>query len=171
MFLGDFVHTPIILAINDEPTYGTFWMECIGIVDYLAMIKTEDTEDFNGWFDKFHPRKYFSNCTVELDLHNHLDSSGKDQQRGRMAIFAPTIASNTKWDFHGCEYGQTVGGRKRPMPLIQSEKKILRWQQGMFLKNTVLVPEWLLKCSTIDDLIEMDRSINLPCQYCPSITQ
>lgn len=160
------MNTPIIEVVENDPLYGTFWMECIGIVDYQAILKAENSHDWNSWYEKYYPRKYFSNCILEINLHDHIDKNGEDTYAGRIAVFVPTASANKEWSFKNCEYGKLVGGRKRPMPLIQSDKKIIKWQKGEFLKNSCLVPEWLSKCSTAEELIALDKLYNFPCVNC-----
>lgn len=156
---------PIVYTCHNDGTYGTFWMECVGIVDYLHLIKGLEKDDWQKWHERYHPLKYFRNSGIlSLTLHDHVNKDGQDLLAGREAIFVPTAKVNKDWDFHGCQYGKAVGGRKRPMPLIASEKMIQKWQDS--LPNRILTPPWMEQCSTIDELQTIDKQVNQPCAHC-----
>lgn len=153
-----------LFTIENDPQYGTFWMECIGVVDYMQLLMELDAETLHKWRYKFHPVKYLRTHNCET-LHEHLNKSGQPNRAGRYAYFVPTAAVNKDWDFRGCEYGKQVGGRKRAMPLIMSEKKIEKWQAS--LPDRMLVPDWLEGCKTMADVLEADKHNNpLPCSNC-----
>lgn len=154
---------PIIDTIKSDPNYGTFWTECVGVLDYLDIIRNTQADAWLSWTEKYHPLRYFSGV-VMFELHEHFDRNGKNTHAGRVAIFVPTARVNSKWDFKSSLYGRNVGGRKRPMPLITAEKKIIKWQES--LPRQLIVPEWLEHCSNLDDLIGMDKRHNMPCQNC-----
>jgi hypothetical protein len=156
---------PIIHTEHNDSTYGTFWMECVGIVDYPHLMKSLEKDDFKNWYERYHPVKYFRNSgMLSLTLHDHVNKDGKSLYASREAIFVPTVRINKNWDFHGCQYGKAVGGHKRPMPLVIPVKTIKKWQDS--LPNRVLTPLWMEQCSTIDQLQIIDEQANQPCAHC-----
>lgn len=149
---------------KDDPTYGTFKMQCVGIVDYLGLLKTLPTSTKLAWFDGYHPLTYFRLAAInQFDLHSHV---GYEEGCERVAVFVPTNNGNKDWDFHGCKYGRDVGGSKRPFPIGASEAKIAKWQNS--LPDRILVPEWLDECKSFEDLVLRDQMANTPCQFCRS---
>lgn len=154
--------TAIIETKSD--TYGTYWMECVGIVDFLDLIRAKH----GPWLDKFHPMPYFRSLMMH-PLHNHLDHQGKDMHAGRVAIFVASERCNANWDYRASKFGQQVGGRKRKLPIAHSEKVITKWQNS--LPEGLLFPDWLRKCRTLEDLREADKIENpLPCKLCGAPT-
>lgn len=149
-----------VIIENKSDTYGTYWMECVGIVDFLDLIKINRT----CWLDNFHPIRHFHSLMMHA-LHEHRDSEGKSMHAGRVAVFVASERCNLAWDYRASKYGQQVGGRKRKLPIAHSEKVITKWQNS--LPQGMLVPEWLTKCRTLDDLTQADKIANpSPCKLC-----
>lgn len=147
-----------IIEINSD-TYGLYWMECVGVVDFLDLIRIKQV-----WLSKFHPTYHFQSLLMHT-LHDHRDAQGKDMHAGRVAIFVASERCNLAWDYRASKYGQQVGGRKRKLPIAYSEKIIAKWQNS--LPQGMLVPEWLTKCRTLDDVIQADKIANpSPCKLC-----
>jgi hypothetical protein len=163
---------PIVLTIENDPQYGTFWMECIGIVDHYALLMLMDFDEYQSWTHTYHPFTYFTkrrgSALEQHQLHDHVDHRANSIFRGRYAIFTCTERVNTNWDFRGCKYGKEVGGRKRKMPLIGQEKHITKWQQS--LSDGLLTPTWMEGCKTFSDLkTAHDRAHAGICEHCEQI--
>jgi hypothetical protein len=139
-------------------------MECVGVVDFLDIIRTQSIDAYMSWSERFHPLKYFLGVVLQ-DLHCHVDKNGSNAHAGRVAVFAGTARVNANWDFKGSKYGQSIGGRKRAMPLNHSEKVIEKWQNS--LPNRILVPQWLEGCTTMEDVVRADKLNAIdPCPHC-----
>lgn len=155
--------TPIIIDVKSD-NYGTYWMECIGIVDYPAIICSRSLDQLELWFEKFHPHRYF-HSVLQKTLHEHHDSQGVLRPGLRIALFVPTHRVNEAWDFNASPYGQRMGGKKRKLPVGHTDKEVIKWQQS--LPEGMLTPQWLAGCLTMEDLLAADR-VNHPepCPHC-----
>jgi hypothetical protein len=168
---------PAILEIKDDPTYGTFWMECIGILDYLELVHLGDTYpdiDSTKLFHKIHPLKFFRTAAINQEtLHEHvkyIPGREGNYYHGceRVAIFVATERVNKNWDYHASKYAddmKRLGHKgKRKFPGVAPLKKIEAWQNS--IPDHWLVPEWLEQCATLEDIIAMDQKMNSPCKRC-----
>lgn len=158
---------PFALTIHNDPQYGTYLMECVGILDHLELSKCHDKREAMLWLDRYHPHTYFKNGLEEIVLHeHHREKKGENFYGGleRVAIFVPTQRVNKDWDYHGSKYGKTLGGAKRRFPLGMSDKAVAEWQFSV--PGLVLAPAWLAECTTLADLIAADEKHNAPCKRC-----
>jgi hypothetical protein len=156
------MNPPIVVSMNSD-YYGTYWMECIGIIDYLALIKSMSAGDFIRWSERYHPAMYFSGFMQET-LHEHKDSCGKSLHAGRELLFVPSASANEQWDFNASAYSRAVGGRKRVFPAAESRARILKWQSS--ISGNALTPQWLVQCQSVDELRAIDKERSGQCEHC-----
>lgn len=153
---------PITISFESD-YYGTYWLECVGVIDYLALIKSMPADDYLRWNERFHPTRYFLGFSSHT-LHQHTDRQGKDLHASREVLFVPTARANEAWDFSASAYSKAVSGRKRSFPAAESEKRIQKWQSS--IAGNVLTPSWLAQCVSIEDVMAMDAEQSRACPHC-----
>ena len=144
---------PAIIEEDYYKNYGILRLECIGILDYFEIICLNDQyPDFDcyKWSGKYHPRSYFAAIS-----HNQMEIHGihtrKDREvnirksHPRVAVFVPTDRLNPV---------------RKNRPATATIKSIEKWQNSV--PGSVLYPEWLNSCETLEDIIAKDANIGLP---------
>jgi hypothetical protein len=138
-----------IILRNESDNYGTYFSECIGIVDFFQMIKEQSLSSF--FENKLHPNSFFpSNSFLRLSHTKSKELSLQDI--GRFALFVPSDKVNTEWNSKPWTLKHNLGNKKRSLPISVSQKNIDKWLNNPFNENNSLTPNYFFEAKSITDL-------------------
>lgn len=136
-----------INLLSENGYYGDVFYQCIGVVDYLHLIKTLSYEKYREWSDVYHP--------VTLFRSGHMQKFIKDEEPfrdgqighpGIAALFVPTKKVNLNWDAKA--FSAKVNHKYRELPILADEKSITKWQ----LSLDSLIPDGFADIETFEEL-------------------
>ncbi len=131
--------------------YGTYNLECIGIVDHIVMRKALSANYFVQWLSDFHPKHVFGSymglTLSKIDYPDPIFSSFN-----RSAIFVPSEDVNQNWDCSFWREKHNLGNRKKKLPIMIPKEKIRKWQSENLLESKIIMPKYFLNARTITDL-------------------
>ena len=131
--------------------YGSYNLECIGIIDHIVMRKLLTANNFVKWLSDFHPKHVFgSYLGLNLSKIDHPNPifSGFN----RSAIFVPSEDTNSEWDCSFWREKYNLGNRKKRLPIMVSNNSIRQWQRQNLLDSNVIMPKYFLEAKSISDL-------------------
>lgn len=146
---------PVIIE-EESNQYGMVKWECIGIIDFLNLVRQLTVDEYMNWSEKHHPFRAFSASCMHT-LIDYCDDERESMHAERVALLVPTERSNQDWNSLSTPYGKAVGGnRKRKLPCRATDKAVTKWQNS--LPNGILAPEWIKGCSTLNELLAADQA-------------
>ena len=131
--------------------YGSYNLECIGIVDHIVMRKALNANNFIQWLTDFHPKHVFGSymgLTLSKIDHSNPIFSGFN----RSAIFVPSEDCNQEWDCSFWREKYNLGNRKKRLPVMVSNDLIRKWQNESILDSKIIMPQYFIDAKTITDL-------------------
>ena len=138
---------PLVYPAESD-NYGTYFMECIGVVDFLEIGTKMELDAIMAWTRKFHPVRFFPACCL-VKVAEHIDPDNNLKGVNRYAVFVPSKRLNLDWDatFWNTKYQRP--NRKTALPIQVSDKDIQRWQSSLPER---LVPDYFKKARALEGL-------------------
>lgn len=134
--------------INSE-YYGKMYYRLAGIVDIKKMSK-DSIIDIRDWFEKYHPRTFFSACS----LQNIEDSNNTREGFESFVVYIPLKKDNLEWKpepENGYYQHWNTSKRIRDLGLViaKKEEELIKWQKSA---SHILTPDYYFTSSNFEEL-------------------
>jgi hypothetical protein len=138
----------IITECNNNENYGSYNYEAIGIFSPKRLFEhfpsgEEGVQMVCDWMEKYHPRTFFGGFSY-ISLGDNKDNFSD------VVFLIATERANLDWKNKNLEKAKKFKWKK--LPIAVSDKKIEKWQKS--LPSELILPEYFLKSSTIEELKE-----------------
>lgn len=142
----------MIIEKTESDQYGTYYLECVGILDFPLMAEIMDADEMYAWMEKYHPRGYrgFSAWGLRL-IKNGPKEDFIERGFNVYAVMVPTRRVNENWSPEGTRCQRQSGSKKyRYLPVAATCRDVEKWQSSL----SILVPKWFHEANNFDDLQE-----------------